>query len=385
MTIEEIRTPEDILTFMNEHIKYGWIDINNEEHIGNMKGFRKLYRTSTIEETLEHKIGTCVEQVYLMHYLLEKINIPSKMFCTRIYEGKDFNNLEAEEHMHCFILYYLNGKVYQIEHPNWERIGIYEFQTEEEAINTINDYYVKMAEGKSRPVTRYYEVKPKLSFKEFNEYINSLDKRLYLLFSGTDKKEGFYNSQKEILQNKIKNDKIITFISSSFDNPETNDLYYENMIKFFKDINITFKETHLIDNRLSKEKAKEYIYNSDIIYIMGGIPSQEMESIRKYDLIDTIKNFNGIIITVSAGSINMNKHICYEDEGKIVEYEGIGLLDYNLAPHYDNEKQDYIEEIKRVSMKTKTLALPNESFIVFENNESKIIGEYLYFENGNKM
>ena len=176
MKIDEIKTPEDILEFMKSNIKYGWIDINNEEHIGNMKNFRRLYRTSTIEETLKHGLGTCIEQVNLMHTLLDKIKIPNKMFCTRIYEGEDFNNLEEEEHMHCFILYYLNNKVYQIEHPNWEKIGIYEFNSEEEAIKEINDYYVKMAKGKSRPVTEYFEVKPNLSFKEFNCYINSLDK-----------------------------------------------------------------------------------------------------------------------------------------------------------------------------------------------------------------
>lgn len=175
MYIKNIKTPEDILNFMKDNIRYGWLDINNEEHIGNMKNFRKLYRTSTIEETLSHGIGTCIEQVNLMSKLLAKMNIPNKMFCTRIYEGKDFNNLEAEEHMHCFVLYYLNDKVYQIEHPNWEKIGIYEFENEKEAIDKINDYYVKMADGKSRPVTEFFEVNPNLSFKDFNNYINSLD------------------------------------------------------------------------------------------------------------------------------------------------------------------------------------------------------------------
>ena len=110
-----------------------------------------------------------------MSELLDSIGIKNRMFCTRIYEGKDFNNLDAEEHMHCFVLYYLDGKVYQIEHPNWERIGIYEFDSLEKAIREINDYYVKMADGKSRPVTEFFDVEPNLSFKEFNEYINSLD------------------------------------------------------------------------------------------------------------------------------------------------------------------------------------------------------------------
>lgn len=178
MTIEEIKNPNDILEYMKEHIKYGWLDINGEEHIGNMKGFRSLYRTSTLEETLDHKIGTCIEQVNLMNYLLRKIDIPTKMFCTRIYEGEDFNDLEADEHMHCFVLYYLNNKVYQIEHPNWERIGIYEFKNEEDAINKINQYYISMAGGHARPVTEFYEVEPNLTFKQFNGYINSLDNKV---------------------------------------------------------------------------------------------------------------------------------------------------------------------------------------------------------------
>lgn len=175
MVLEKIERPENILQFMQNNIKYGWLDINNEEHIGNMKDFRKLYRTSGLEETLVHGIGTCIEQVNLMSVLLNRINIPNKMFCTRIYEGQDFNNLEAEEHMHCFVLYYLNGKVYQIEHPNWERIGIYEYESEEIAISSINEYYINMSGGYARPVTQFYEVEANLSFKDFNNYINSLD------------------------------------------------------------------------------------------------------------------------------------------------------------------------------------------------------------------
>ena len=54
MTINEIKTPEDILEFMKEHIKYGWLDINNEEHINNLKNFRRLYRTASTIEVLEH-------------------------------------------------------------------------------------------------------------------------------------------------------------------------------------------------------------------------------------------------------------------------------------------------------------------------------------------
>ena len=126
-------------------------------------------------EILDHKMGTCIEQVYLMKYLLDKINIPNKMFCTRIYEPNDYNNLEEDEHMHCFILCYKDNKVYHIEHPNSAKIGIYEYKNENIALKKINNYFINLSGGIARPITQFYEVVPGLSFKEFNNYINNLD------------------------------------------------------------------------------------------------------------------------------------------------------------------------------------------------------------------
>ena len=171
----KINNINDVLTFMKNHIRYGWMDINGKIHIGNMKSFRSLYRTLSIDEILKYGIGTCIEQVNLMHYLLNKINIKNKMFVTRIYEPNDFNKLDEEEHMHCFILCYIGNKVYHIEHPNWYKMGIYEYKSEKEAVKKINSYYVELSGGTSRPVTEFYKVNPNISFREFNSYINNLD------------------------------------------------------------------------------------------------------------------------------------------------------------------------------------------------------------------
>lgn len=175
MNINEIKTPKDVLTYMKEHIEYGWIDIEDNKHVGDMKNFRRTYRTSSLEEIIESGLGTCIEQVYLTHYLLDKINIKNKMFCCRIFEPDDYNNLEEEEHMHCFLLYYDNGKVYQMEHANWEKEGIFEYDTEEEAIKSIVQYYIELRGGKDSPTTEFYKVQEHISFKEFNAYINRLN------------------------------------------------------------------------------------------------------------------------------------------------------------------------------------------------------------------
>lgn len=175
MKISDVKNTKDVYDFMEEHIRYGWLDFDKEEHIGNMDNFRKLYRTSSVNETLEHGIGTCIEQVMLMKMLLDKINVHNKMFCARIYEDEEFNDLDSDVHMHCFILCYDDNCVYQIEHPNEKRKGKYDYDSEEDAISKIGKYYEEMDNGKGRVITEFFEVEPGLSFKEFNSYINSLD------------------------------------------------------------------------------------------------------------------------------------------------------------------------------------------------------------------
>ena len=64
--MQNIKTPKDILKFM-DNIDYGYIDLSGEKHINNLKGFRTNYRTLSIDKILEQKIGTCIEQVFLMH------------------------------------------------------------------------------------------------------------------------------------------------------------------------------------------------------------------------------------------------------------------------------------------------------------------------------
>ena len=81
MELSEIRTALDVYEFINEKILYGWLDIYGNIHLKTMKEFRRIYRTMSIDEILEHRIGTCIDQVNLMHYLLDRIGVKNKMFC----------------------------------------------------------------------------------------------------------------------------------------------------------------------------------------------------------------------------------------------------------------------------------------------------------------
>ena len=64
MNIEQIKTSRDVYKFMTENIEYGWLDYNGEKHIRTMKDFRRMYRTLSIDQILDVKLGTCIDQVY---------------------------------------------------------------------------------------------------------------------------------------------------------------------------------------------------------------------------------------------------------------------------------------------------------------------------------
>lgn len=196
------------------------------------------------------------------------------------------------------------------------------------------------------------------------------------LFSGIDKINGFTKEQASTLKKDIKNNSIITFIASDFNNIEKTDINKNVLIDSFNKIGITFKCEYLVDKRVTKEKAQELLKLSDIVFLMGGDTYKQMNSINEYDIKNDIISRN-LIIGVSAGSLNQSKNVIYLDEYqdfKLVRYEGLGLVDFNIYPHLDLKNIEFLKEIFTVSNTVPLIALPNESFIRCENDNIEYHG-----------
>lgn len=204
--------------------------------------------------------------------------------------------------------------------------------------------------------------------------------KINYLFSGVDKEKGFYDVQSKYLKQDIKENQIITFIASTFNNHEQNIMYKNKTLEFFSKINITFKENYLIDNNVTKEKAKDFIKKANIIYLMGGDTYLQNNSLDEYELKPLIKE-KSFIIGVSAGSLNQTKRVIYQDYNDIKDYEGLGFTNISIYPHLDFLNIDYLKEIFKISKITKLVALPNSSFIRIENNKEMFIGDYYEIEN----
>lgn len=207
--------------------------------------------------------------------------------------------------------------------------------------------------------------------------------RTIFMFSGFDKEKGFYDNQVKYLKLNLKSGLNITFIASNFDNYEKTDKHVNIFVESFNKIDISFKFVNIIDYRVKKEDTRDIITNSDIIFIMGGDTYNEFQYIKEYELVDVIKKFEGVIIGVSAGSLNMSDNVCYLDEYrdyKLVQYKGLGLADINIYPHFDLNDKDFLNETLEVSKYKKLYALPNDSFVIVKN-DIKFIGDYYICEN----
>ena len=204
--------------------------------------------------------------------------------------------------------------------------------------------------------------------------------KINYLFSGVNKEKGFYDVQSKYLKQDIKENQIITFIASTFDNHEQNIMYKNKTLNFFSKINITFKKNYLIDNNVTREEAKEFIKKANIIYLMGGDTYLQNNSLDEYELKPLIKE-KSFIIGVSAGSLNQTKRVIYQDYNDIKDYEGLGFTNISIYPHLDFLNIDYLKELFKISKITKLVALPNSSFIRIEDNKEMFVGDYYEIEN----
>ena len=188
------------------------------------------------------------------------------------------------------------------------------------------------------------------------------------LFSNIDKVNGFNEQQIKYLCKDLKTCKSILFIPGDYDK-EKYIIYKDKIINWLKSIEVSFSECYLtgLDDEL-----KSY----DVIFLMGGNPINQIEIINKINLKNII-NKAKVVIGVSAGAINLSKEAIYfNDYSKKVEmYDGIGLTDINVYPHFDITNKDFVEEVKMVSRLKSLIALPNNSFIKIDDKQIEFIGD----------
>ena len=180
---------------------------------------------------------------------------------------------------------------------------------------------------------------------------------------------------------------------------EENDSRAETFFASLRLTGLKFKNCILLDNR-NKDKARELILNSDLIIFCGGKVDCQMNFFKKLHLKKILKDYFGVIVGISAGTMNMC-HSVYnfpeeKDElGNKPITKGLGFYDEFIVPHCDgfsypnffaDEPEKFVDTFKDYiipfSYKHDLIALPNSSYIMLSKDKVTTYGDYYIIRKG---
>ena len=163
---------------------------------------------------------------------------------------------------------------------------------------------------------------------------------------GLDKKNGFVDNLRKYWQDNSR----CCIIAASPDEYDLND----DMCDFFR--NVFLKEGFsiqcfdLIDRRYSIDELDRY----DVIILGGGHVPTQNRYFNEIDLKEKIRDFKGIVIGISAGSMN-SADVVYcqpEEAGEAIDpnfkrwISGLALTKTNILPHYQMVKDRYLDGMR---------------------------------------
>jgi hypothetical protein len=144
---EKIKTPDELLVYMQGNIKYGYVGKNNQkaytpDNEDMDSNFLEEYYLQTPEELLESKHGVCWDDVELEREWFSKQNYEFKTFLL-IFAKESSNNLPT----HTFLAYKNNDKFYWFESAFKQCAGIHEFENLNDLFEDVKakqlDYAIK--------------------------------------------------------------------------------------------------------------------------------------------------------------------------------------------------------------------------------------------------
>lgn len=209
-----------------------------------------------------------------------------------------------------------------------------------------------------------------------------------LLLSSPDKRKGYIEDVKEIINKNLSGKRSIICISANPDKYEKNDkqVYGKDdslgIIKMLGMCGVKIENTYLIDNRNIKEFDKNLFLDVDIIYFMGGDPLLQNQFVIDNDLLEYIKMSDAFIIGVSAGSMNLAENTFipkYELNDKARFIKGFGLCNYSIVPHYDIHDLMQVNEVKENCCEHNLIGLPNESAIYINGDIVEFVNDYYLY------
>ena len=186
------------------------------------------------------------------------------------------------------------------------------------------------------------------------------------------------------------------FVCSDPDNWETMDFYAGVLKKSFEDTEFRFQDFRTLDGR-NEAQAAELVNASDLLILAGGHVPTQNRFFRKIDLRGLLEGFAGLVVGISAGSMNSAETVYAQPEleGEAVDpgYQrflpGLGLTKTMLLPHYQDVKDDVLDGLRVFeditypdSMGKTFYAIPDGSWLLVEAGREELRGEAYRIRDG---
>lgn len=180
----------------------------------------------------------------------------------------------------------------------------------------------------------------------------------------------FTDSIADVLKEELNIRVSLVFISCQPDNYAHNDDDSDGMHEMFAERNMSFTKHCVIDNRTKAVDAVSLIRKVTCIFLMGGNATLQFKLMCDKGILDEIRQSSAVILGVSAGAMNMGKHMVdiYES---LTPYKGLGFADIRVKAHYPFEDEKLLQSLKQVSMEFPVCLMTDESAI-FVKKESVI-------------
>lgn len=200
--------------------------------------------------------------------------------------------------------------------------------------------------------------------------------------SGFDINNAFGHGLGDMFKSELKDTKSIVYIPAVKEKVEkAKEKYISIFTEHFKNVGIKFEQVNLITPELSSEQAKKVIKNASFIIIMGGNPFHLKDMCKELDILDELKNYQGIMLGYSAGAMLMSKYIiivpCSEEYPDFHIEAGLNLDNISIYPHNNIDSEiypEYIDVEGEVTRKDDLMKVSEEygEFYLLQDNNNDI-------------
>lgn len=172
----------------------------------------------------------------------------------------------------------------------------------------------------------------------------------------------------------------LVFISAWPEDDARNDDDSDGMHAMFAERGMAFAGHCVIDRRTCAADAVKRVRAADCIFLMGGDVTLQMALIRDLGLVSELLSSRAVILGVSAGAMNMGRHVAEIWESKALQ-SGLGLTDITVKGHY-TEDAWFVPALKALSMTHPIAAMEDESAIFIQGGAVWKIGNIHWIDKG---